>query len=145
MHGIVEEILAAEREHSLGVQPLSATDRDRLRERIFSVYGGRSNRLWATVNGCASVQNSDAWQWIREFVGPRSCILFFDLIDDVAMFHVPSGDSLDELLGSTFGFVFYVTDADCSYLIGFNDHDFLVCCGDARAWIEQRAHGTDSS
>ena len=54
------------------------------------------------------------------------------------MFHVPSGSSLGELLCNTFGFVFYVTDADATYLVCFNDHDFLVCCGSAWAWLEER-------
>jgi hypothetical protein len=136
---IVEEILAAEREHSLGVQLLPAADRDRLRERISSRYGGRSYRLWETLHDCASVQDSEGWKWIREFVGSRSCVLLFDLDEEVEMFHVPSGSSLDELLQNTFGFEFYVTDMDGAYLICFNHHDFLVCCGSAREWLEGRS------
>ena len=121
------------------------------------------------MNDCASVQNSGAWQWNRDFVGAKavcesvrsseeresalllidcapdrcenrssSCVLFFDISDEVEMFHVPSGSSLDELLGNTFGFVFYVTDTNATYLLSFNDHDFLICCGSARKWLEQR-------
>lgn len=54
------------------------------------------------------------------------------------MFDVPSGSALDALLGHTYGFVFYVTDVEASYLIGFNDHDFLICCGAAQEWLEVR-------
>lgn len=135
---IGEGILEAEREHALGIRLLDAEARDQLRELVFARYGGRSNRLWETASGCASVQNSEAWQWIRNFVGSRSCILFFDLNDEAEMFYVPSGSSLDELLGNTFGFVFYVTDADATYLVSFNDHDFLICCGSAREWLEKQ-------
>jgi hypothetical protein len=135
---IVEEILEAEREHALGIRLLDAETRDQLRESVFARYGGRSNRLWETATDGASVQNSEAWQWIRNLVGSRSCILFFDPGDEAEMFHVPSGSSLDELLGNTFGFVFYVTDADANYLVSFNDHDFLICCGSAREWLEKQ-------
>ncbi len=135
---IVDEILEAEREYAFGVRFLDPAARDQLRELVFARFGGRSDRLWATVNDCASVQNREAWQWIRDFVGASSCVLFFDISDEVEMFHVPSGSSLDELLGNTFGFVFYVTDTNATYLLSFNDHDFLICCGSARKWLEQR-------
>lgn len=135
---LLDEILEAEREHSLGVQMLPAADRDQLRERIFSRYGGRSDPLWERVGDRASVQDSRGWEWIHEFVGARSCILLFDLSDEVEMFQVPSGSALHELLANTFGFVFYVTDTEASYLICFNDHDFLIGCGSAREWLERR-------
>lgn len=54
------------------------------------------------------------------------------------MFFIPSGSSLDELLGETFRFVFYVTDPEGTYLICFNDHDFLICWGSAQEWLERR-------
>jgi hypothetical protein len=134
---LLDEILAAEREHSLGVQMLPAADRDQLRERIFSWYG-RSDRIWERVDGCASVQDSRGWEWIHEFVGARSCVLLFDLSNEAEMFQVPSGPALHELLANTFGFVFYVTDTEVTYLICFNDHGFLIGCGSAREWIERR-------
>ena len=138
MFGIVEGILAAERDHALGVRPLGAAIRHELRERVFSRYGRTSFRLWEAASGCASVRNADAWRWIHEFVGSRSCVLFLDLADGAEMFHVPSGSSLDGLLANTYGFVFYVTDAEADFLICFNDHDFLMGWGGAREWLEGR-------
>lgn len=139
MHRVIDEILAAERELSLGVQQLPAADRDRLRERIFTRYGRRSLRLWEVAQGCASVQSPEGWSWNHEFVGPRNCVLLFDVEEEAEMFSVPSGSAFHELLGSTCHFEFYVTDADASYLICFNHHDFLVCCGSARHWLERRS------
>ena len=139
MSYILDEILSAEREHALGVRLLEAAARDQLRARVFSRYGANSNRLWETASDRASVQNSEGWQWVREFVGSRSCVLFFDLSDETEMFCVPSGAALHELLAETCGFVFYVTDPEASYLICFNDHDFLVYCGGAREWLERRS------
>ena len=65
-------------------------------------------------------------------------MLLFDLDEEDEMLHVPSGASLDQLLHRTSGFEFYVTDLEGTYLICFNHHDFLVCCGSAKAWLEQR-------
>lgn len=143
MSRIAEEVLEANRQHALGVVALDVEAREQLRERIFFRYGGRSNRLWATAGGCTSVQDKEGWQWIRDFIGWRSCVIFFDPIDEVEMFYVPSGMMLHELLGNTFGFVFYVTDMDGSFLISFNDHDFLKCCGSAQPWLRKRLTGAD--
>jgi hypothetical protein len=65
-------------------------------------------------------------------------VLLFDLSNEAEMFQVPSGTALHDLLYNTFGFVFYVTDSEATYLICFNDHDFLIGCGSARRWIEER-------
>lgn len=138
MSQIAEEILRAERDHVLGVRLLEPEDRNQLRLRVFARYGARSHRLWESALDCASIQDKDGWQAIADFVGMRSCVLLFDLEDEVEMFRVPSGSSLDELLGHTFGFVFYVTDVNANYLICFNDHDFLICCGSALEWLKGR-------
>lgn len=92
--------------------------------------------MWEAVSDCASVQNADAWEWIADFVGARPCVLLFDASEEVEMFGVPSGEALESLLANCSQFEFYVTDVDASYLICFNHHDFLICCGDARAWLE---------
>lgn len=134
---LVAEILSAEREHALGIRLLPAADRDRLRERIGARYG-RSNWLWETAGGGASVRDADGWRWIGEFVGPRSCILLFNPGEEAEMFHVPSGRALHDLLANTFGFEFYVTDAEDTYLLCFNHHDVLVGWGSAAEWIAER-------
>jgi len=137
MSHIAAEILDAEREHCLGVQLLSAAERDRLRERIVAQYG-RSNRLWEPVDGGASVQDTDGWRGIGELVGARSCVLLFDAGEEAEMFHVPSGQALHDLLANTFGFEFYVADTEAGYLVCFNHHDVLVGWGSAADWIEER-------
>lgn len=93
--------------------------------------------MWDGMPHCSSVQDSDAWQWIERFVGPMPCVLLFDVSEEAEMFHVPSGEALTSVLANSFGFEFYVTDMAADYLICFNHHDVLVCCGSARAWAEE--------
>src|SRR3712207_2762173 len=136
MPWIVDELNAVDREHSLGLRPLPAGDREELRERVLSRYGGRGKWLWETARNCASVHDPDGWRWISGFVGSRACVLLFDAGEEAGMFHVPSGPALESLLANSHGFEFYVTDMDASYLICFNHHDVLVCWGSARTWLE---------
>jgi hypothetical protein len=92
--------------------------------------------MWENLLDSASVQNPDGWQWISDFVGSRRCVLLFDAAEEVEMLDVPSGEALENLLANSYHFEFYVTDGDASYLICFNHHDMLICCGSARAWLE---------
>jgi hypothetical protein len=88
------------------------------------------------LSDSASVQNPDGWQWISDFVGARRCILMFDASAEIEIVEVPSGEALENLLANSYHFELYVTDVDASYLICFNHHDMLICCGSARAWLE---------
>lgn len=138
MSKLAAEISAVEREHGLGLRVLTVADRDQLRERVRSTYGGDGTWMWAGLSDCASVQTSDGWEWISRFVGSLPCVLLFDVTEEAEMFHVPSGEALETLLANTEGWEFYVTDLETSYLICFNHHDMLICCGRARAWLEEQ-------
>jgi len=136
-----EQILSAEREHGLGIRLLNHGERDRVREVVRSFYGRSQNRLWEHLHGCASIQDSEAWRWIGEFVGQESCVLLFDASEETEMFHIPTGPALHELLSQTSGFDFYVTDRRGTYPVCYNDHDVLVCCGSAKEWLEAQRFG----
>jgi hypothetical protein len=141
MTSIVAEINAVDREHSLGLRCLPAADRDPLRERVLSRYGSGGRWIWESHTPCAWVHNPDGWKWIASFVGSRECVLLFDTGEDVEMFQLPSGWALESLLANSYGFEFYVTDVETSYLISFNHHDVLSCWGSAQAWLEQHHPG----
>ena len=64
------------------------------------------------------------------------CVLFFNKSDEKSMFLINSGNDLDFILSETYGFEFYVTDLDCSYLLCFNHHDILYGCGAAYDWVK---------
>lgn len=133
----IAEITAVAHELDLGIRILPAADRDQLRERIGARYSRRRNWMWEDLPDRSSVQDVDGWQRISRFVGSRTCILLFDVDEEVEMFEVPSGEALESLLANTFHFEFYVTDLDASYLICFNHHDMLIGCGTARPWVER--------
>lgn len=41
------------------------------------------------------------------------------------MFLIQSGTDLDYILSETYGFEFYITNKQCSYLLCFNHHNIL--------------------
>lgn len=54
------------------------------------------------------------------------------------MFLIRTGEDLNYLLSETYGFEFYITDKECSYLLCFNHHDILYGCGRAEdGWNEE--------
>ena len=83
--------------------------------------------IWEQFKECSHYQNSDAWSKIGDYVKENNCIMFFNKCDDEHAFLI------------AFGFEFYITDRDQSYVICFNHHDVLYGCGAAREWVEELA------
>ena len=57
--------------------------------------------------------------------------------EEEEMILIQSGEDLNYILSETYGFEFYITDKQCSYLLCFSDHDILYGCGTAKEWIER--------
>ena len=95
----------------------------------------RSEFLWERFSDSFSIQNKNAWGWLDDFVKDKDVILFFNRDREETMYHMEAGASLSTLLGETYSFEFYLTDAATSYLICFNHHDYLIALGEAKAWL----------
>ena len=92
--------------------------------------------LWARFKSFAVKQREDGWQKLCDFVGNKSCLMFFDDMDDKSVFVLKNGQDLYTLLCEMYGFDFYITDIETEYLLCFNDHDGLLGCGKAKKWVE---------
>jgi hypothetical protein len=92
---------------------------------------GHSCFLWDDLTDYVCVNNSDAWSWINEYIGNTETVMFFNESDEKKSFLFKNGDDLVAVLGETYGFEFYVTNKEKSYLLVFNHHDILMACGDA--------------
>ncbi len=93
--------------------------------------------LWERLNEYESLQDSKGWSYIQYYIDDNSCILFFNQDEDDKMFRVSNGTDLQFILSETYGFEFYVTDINCSFLLCFNHHDILYACGNAIEWIKK--------
>ena len=64
-------------------------------------------------------------------------IMFFNKSDDKNAFLIPNGTELYKILEDSFGFEFYITNQNHSYLLCFNHHDILYGSGEAKKWISE--------
>ncbi len=92
------------------------------------------------INDYVSVCDSNGWQWINEFVGKEESIMFFNESDEKKSFVFKDGADLTTVLSETYGFEFYVTNKQTSFLIAFNNHDYLIACGTAKKWLKSKAN-----
>ena len=92
--------------------------------------------LWENLVDPSSIQLSTGWGKVGDYVANSKCILLtgIDSSEDLAVL-INNGEDLHAILSDTYGFVFYVTNPNIDYLLCFNDHDFLIACGDAKNWI----------
>ena len=100
------------------------------------VYSYSDIFLWEQFKAFAVKQIDDGWQKLCDFVGNKSCLMFFDNWEDEAVFVLKNGQDLYRLLGEMYGFEFYITDFETEYLLCFNHHDCLLGCGRAKKWVE---------
>ena len=99
---------------------------------------GHSCFLWDDLTDHVYVNSSDAWSWTNEYIGNTEVIMFFNESDEKKSFLFKNGDDLVAVLGETYGFEFYVTNKEKSYLLVFNHHDILMACGDAKNWLNTK-------
>lgn len=100
------------------------------------VYSYSEIFLWERFKAFAVKQRDDGWQKVCDFVGNKSCLMFFDKMEDESVFFLKNGQDLNTLLSEIYGFEFYITDIETEYLLCFNHHDCLLGCGRAKKWVE---------
>ncbi|HSS47938.1 MAG TPA: hypothetical protein VLX28_03225 [Thermoanaerobaculia bacterium] len=72
---------------------------------------------------------------MADFLDTTPALLLFDPHDEKVSFDFDSGVDIPRVIEGCFGFEFYVTDRQTSFLICFNHHDFLIGAGRAKAWV----------
>lgn len=141
MHDILHnEIIRTANLLGIKVVELSLEECARIQAQIKRKFiaGKRTPQMWDALEGCVSIQDRDSWRWIDEFVEDNKAILCVDEGHaewKLRMYEFNDGQQLVNVLGETFHFEFYVTDRDVSYLLCFNDHDYLIACGRATGWL----------
>jgi hypothetical protein len=94
--------------------------------------------LWEHLANNTSLREPQGWKAIQDFQSTEEKLMFIEpdkLSSSSVVFQFNNSTDLIRLIGNSFGFVFYVTDKTGSFLICFNDHDYLIGCGAAREWI----------
>lgn len=105
-------------------------------KKIYIDPHGKGGWLWEKFIRFEVLSDPMGWSYIESFVKNNECIMFFNQNDEKEMFLIRCGKDLNYILGETWGYEFYITDRECSYLICFNHHDVLFGCGKAEKWLK---------
>ncbi|KAB2865053.1 MAG: hypothetical protein F9K46_04120 [Anaerolineae bacterium] len=122
------------------VEELSPDESRALRKRVSVIYSKETTSLflWEYFSDCALITNVDAWRWISEYIGNKSCLLFFFEHLAPPVFQLNNGFDAVALVGELPMDEFYVTNTETSYLLCFSHHDILYALGDAKTWLERK-------
>ena len=139
MWNIGEEIMSVASELGIAIKELSSEDSKVIIGNVKKLYAtGTKTTLWENITDCCSINDSNAWQWINEFIGDKESILFFNENDERKAFLIVNGTDLVTILSETYGFEFYITNKKTTYLLAFNHHDYLIACGDSEKWLKSK-------
>ena len=140
MWNIYEEIMNAVNTLNINVVQISENQSEEIIKKVIKKYTTeKENRyLWEEIVDYFSVNNKDAWKWVNEFIGNSEAIMFFNNSDERKSFLFKNGNDLVSVLSETYGFEFYITNKDLTYLLCFNHHDILISSGIAKEWLKNR-------
>lgn len=114
----------------------STTVRTCIEEKYAASHG--QSPLWERLEGECSKYDPDGWRAISEFPFDNMVTMFFDKENETTMYSMNSCRDVVRLLCECPGFVFYITDVNCSFLLCHNDHDYLIGSGTAKDWVGRR-------
>lgn len=137
---ISEHIYKCMKKYQLDYSELDTFERDKICQKVYLRYidfNKRGRCLWEKLIDFEVVQDPAAWRIIKEFVKKDNCLVFFDEEDDKKMLEFHTGEDLNFMLSETWGFEFYVTNEQASFLFCFNHHDILYACGTAGIWLKR--------
>jgi len=135
---VVDEIRRAATELDVPVEELSADQIMELRDALGQVYGSGGGPLtFETMTGKASRQKEDGYLDLAGFLRSGPHTLFYDSpgFADQAGVRFADGAGVSPVLAECFGFPFYVTDEEHTFVVGMNDHDYLIGVGTAAPWV----------
>jgi len=96
-----------------------------------------SRALWDRIKHYGHKCDPNAWECIADFPIKGKVILFFDKDDEKAMYLINNNRDAVEIIAECPLIVFYLTNENSSFLIGFSDHDNLIGAGEAESWVKE--------
>jgi hypothetical protein len=136
---IVNQITQAAKNVDQPITLIGAEAVTHIRQRVVMSYCSRFDKrfLWEHFIGAEGLHDSQGWIRLRTLNAGVTVIMFFNPEDDPAGFEFESLPDVSAVLGECFGFEFYITDRENTFVICFNHHDMLIGAGKAAEWIRQ--------
>ncbi len=120
------------------LKKLELKEREVILESVLEKYideDKKSTWLWEKFIHYEALNDNMGWSFIKDFVKNNECIMFFNQDEDKEMILIKTGDDLNHILSETYGFEFYITNKEVSYLLCFSHHNILYGCGEAEKWL----------
>jgi len=99
---------------------------------ILDKFGFRHGApLWEQLEAGSSRWDPHVWTSIASLVPKRPELILIAQVRTTTLtgLQLHDGDRLQDVLDDSYRFVFYVTDADVSFVVCANDHDMVISCG----------------
>lgn len=132
------EVLRVSMELGVKVKVLSQKQSEEVVKAVVDKYTKKGlylYPLWENLINALSYKSESAWKHLSILFPGQPKLLFFELDDSRQMIEFSNSNDLVFILENTFAFVIYVTDISIDYLVCFNDHDYLICCGSAKDYL----------
>ncbi len=131
---LAREVDRAIRDVGLSAPSLNPMELERLGQEAGAFFSQPiRNMAWESIRGGMSIQDPDGWQSVREITF-QPVILWLGPASQAA-WRFDSGEDLARVLGETYHFEFFVVNEECTFLLCFNHHDFLIGAGSAEVWL----------
>lgn len=110
-------------------------------KEISELYGRDkkySFQFWDELDDPATLHTENGWVLIKGLIAPlQDVYLFFELEDEKNAFIFKYGSELADVLIETGCRDFYLLGPGMNYLLCYNDHDYVLADGIAKAWLSQ--------
>ena len=115
----------------------SVAERDNVVHNLNSGFtvNVKAPRPWEATNAPGGVQTASGCELISTYVADSQCLVFSSGATSVWRF--ADGADLLRFLKASPPFEFYVCDDLATYMLCYNDHDFIIGWGKATEWVEQ--------
>jgi hypothetical protein len=139
MSYLSDEIEVAARTLDIPAKQLIASEARAMRLRIAEHFALQSDELLERVRpkGVSSIHDPDIWRRLDELFGHEPLYLLFKFTDDNAIWRIPGGEFLVQILKESVGFAFYAVPESLNFIVYFDDHNCLLGNGRAAQWIER--------
>jgi hypothetical protein len=136
MWTIAEDIIREARTLGIPVDAINSDAADRVHTELRDRYGRAGNRwpLWDAPNCDPSFQEEEAWRHLPAFLSNAACLVLWEPRTERKVLRFRCAKDLVKVLEECHRTEFYVTD-DLSYMVCFNEHDFLIASGRAAEWL----------
>jgi hypothetical protein len=147
-HAYTEEVIEACEEVGAQYQLIKGEQAKAIYEAIDNKFftQERADERWEKRNFALEYTTRggthDAWRHIRQLTQGEPIYLMFNYDRDSNLFFFEDSSLISEILGGCFGFVFYISDIDLSYLI-FEDFDEVLVAAGEKAIQRVRSYNFD--